>query len=56
MAVIKLCEEYANRHSADYRYVLLFAYSGPGTQQNEGPHVDGIAAAIINAMNLPKAS
>jgi GDP-L-fucose synthase len=56
MAGIKLCEEYANRHGADYRYVLLPALSSPGAPQHEGSRVDDIAAASIDVMNLPKAS
>ncbi|NDP39369.1 MAG: NAD-dependent epimerase/dehydratase family protein [Rhodoferax sp.] len=55
-AGIKLCEEYASRDDADYRYILLPVLSGHGVQQHDGSHVDGIAAASINVMNLPKAS
>ena len=54
MAGIKLCEEYASRQGADYRYVLLATLSGPGAQQHEGSRVDGIATASTNVMNLPK--
>lgn len=55
-AGIKLCEEYASRDDADYRYILLPAFSGPSVQQHDGLHVDAMAAASINVMNLPKAS